>query len=162
MRALLVVSLIAAFLSACAPISERSVAATDLVFGAIPGTETVLRVKRQCSVELPDGGPRFVLPVGDYIPVYADSRGIFYAEPTPENAKCLNCPPGMRSPYRGWGVYFPIKARSSSPPFFWRQVANTEWGRVRGEKERVLPEQCWQPYGTAMAIVRNGEEVPLR
>jgi hypothetical protein len=162
-REVLAVSFIAACLSGCAPRSERSVAASDLVFGAVPGTETVLRVKTQCSAEPSNGGPRRVVPVGDYLPVYADSDGIFYAAPARENVRCTNCPPGVRLPrFEGWGVYFPINARSSSPPFFWHQVVSTEWGRVRGEKLWALPAQCWQPYGNAMAIVRKGEEVPLR
>jgi hypothetical protein len=103
------------------------------------------------------------LPVGDYIPMYADSGGIFYAVPARKDAICINCPPGMPlSPTEGWGIYFPIDAQSNSPPHLWHQVLNLEWGRVRGEKLTALPEQCWQPYGAAMVIVRNGEEVPLR
>lgn len=162
MRGLLVVSFIVVFLSGCIPRAERSVAASDLVFGAFPGTETVLRVKRHCSVQLPNGGPRFDLTVGDYIPVYADSRGVFYAVPVPESKRPTRAPEYPPLEWMGMGVYFPNEARPSSPPFFWRQSMDMEWGRISGKKEMPLPPECWQPYGAAMAIVHNGQEVPLR
>ena len=132
------VLLVAAFSSGCVPRAERLVATSDLIFGTVPGTETVLRVKRQCSVDFANLGER-ELPVGDYIPIYADSNGIFYAVPTPKNVKCGNCPPGWTpSPWQGWGIYFPIDARSSSPPLIWRQSEASNGGASSGEKLGAL------------------------
>ena len=140
--------LIAACLSGCIPRSDRPIAASDLVFGRLPADETVLRVKVPCSTAQPgnDRGPVFDLPVGDYRPITADSDGIFYG--------------GV--PMGGWGIYFPLEVRPNSPPRFWTQVLNLEWGRVRSEKEWVLPERCWKPYGSTMVIVHKGAEIPLR
>ena len=148
MRLFIVAFFVAAFFSACAPKSDRPLAPSDLVFGKYPAEETVLRLKVPCSTEEPGGRRRFDLPVGDYRPITADSGGVYYHAP---------------APVISWiGIYFPFEARASSFPFFWNQVTNLEWGRGGSEKEWILPERCWKPYGTTMAIVHKGVEIPSR
>jgi hypothetical protein len=176
-RQCLVPFLIAASLSSCAPARmDRGIVSSDLIFGRLPASETVLRVKAPCffalSTDFPPsllspGGARsydidWFLPVGDFIPTSADSNGIFYTGPEEATVPAEYLRPGRGAPSLALGIYFPFEAGANSPLLLWSDAVSVEWGTSRRVKGRALPERCWQPYGTAMAIVHNGMEAPSR
>lgn len=141
-------------LLSCAPRTDRPVAPGDLIFGQHPGRETVLRVKAPCPVPS-DIGATYVVPTGDYHPVSADSRGLFYEAPLGVELRH-----GDQSVWLfGAGVYVPFSMRPDSKLYLWTEAVSLEWGTKWREKRWPLPEQCWRPYGPALAIVHNGVEI---
>lgn len=151
------VFLIAVYLSACAVTSDRPISSRDRIFGTLPGGETVLRLKVPCSVPS-DGGSIYLLPVGDYTPISADSQGIFYEVP-----RSVELRRGEKSVWIwGLGVHFPFGGRPSSHPSVWLEGVDLERGSVIRAKRWALPQPCWQPYGTTMTIVHKGVEVSSR
>ncbi len=138
----------------CARLHDQSLSPDDLIFERYPGNETVLRLKVPCPV-LSDDGSRFILPIGDYDPVAADTGGLFYEAPLSVELKR-----GDQSAWLfGLGVYFPSSFRSISGPYLWVESVTLERGTLRRVKRWALPEQCWKPYGSTIAIVHNGAEI---
>lgn len=154
-RLLCAVFLIVVPLSSCTVTSDRPLSSGDRIFGNFPGDETVLRLKVSCALE-PDGVTTYVLPVGDYTPVSADFRGIFYEVPRSAEVR--------RGDKSVWiwnlGVHFPFGTQTRSRPMLWMEGVDLERGRPNRVKRWILPESCWQPYGTTLTVVHNGVEVP--
>lgn len=154
MRSLLTLCSIVFGLCACAPASDRPVTPGDLVRGKIPASESIVRLKQPCTV-VTEWGVTYILPVGDYKPVSADSKGIFY-----EGDRKVEVPGGGRSVWlSGVGIHFPFSAHASAAPSVWVESVDLEWGSAFRRKA-ALPAQCWRPYGSTMAIVHNGAELP--
>jgi hypothetical protein len=169
--------LVAASLSGCAPSrTDREISSSDFIFGKVPASETVLRVKVPCFFVLSIASPpslldpsgtrsrddEWFLPVGDFIPSSADSYGIFYTGPEEASVPAEYVRPRRPVPSVALYVYFPFEPGPNSPPRLWGNSVNLERGTLSRVKGRALPEQCWQPYGTTMAIVHEGMEIPLR
>ena len=67
-------------IAACAG-SVRPVSPTDLVGGGPPASRVTVHVKQALEVRAPLAVV-YVLPVGEYRPVYADGHGVYFASPT--------------------------------------------------------------------------------
>lgn len=71
---------VAALVGACAP-AVRPIEATDLVGGGPSADRVTVRVKAVIEVPAPFSVV-YVLPVGEYLPAYADGHGAYFASPT--------------------------------------------------------------------------------
>jgi len=177
MSRFLVSFLVAASLSACAPARiDRDIEAGDLMFGRFPASETILRVKAPCLFTVSRASPptalnpsgsrsddtEWFIPIGDYVSSSADSNGIFYSGPDEAIVPAEYLRPGRGGPLMALGIYFPFEVGPRSSPLQWVNAVSMEWGTSRRVKRGALPERCWQPYGTTMAIMHKGTEVPLR
>ena len=104
------------------------------------------------------GGSVYVLSAGDYPPISAYSRGIFYEVPRSAEVR--------RGDNSVWisnlGVHFPFGERASSPPMLWVEGVDLERGSPSRVKRWALPQRCWQPYGSTLTVVHSGVEVPSR
>lgn len=162
MNKLIVAFSIIGCLAGCAATAPavRPVAPTDMVFfGTLPAVETVLRVKMSCSVPSP-GGWSHILAVGDYEPKAVDSHGTFYAAP-----QGVTYQRGAETtPQMDGGVHLPNipygQGRQYSYFYSWVAVYHVDLKRTAYDK-KPLPARCWQPYGSTMAIVHKGVEIPL-
>jgi len=150
-----VVFLIAGFLSGCAaPPSSRPLAPTDMILGAYLASESSLRVKVACTVPSVNGWS-FILPIGEYTAKSADSEGVFYEAPTAVSYESES----KKLPMTG-GVHIPSEVRPGATFSLWVLEAHPSERKIAPNRVRPLPQQCWQPYGSAMALVRNGVEIP--
>jgi hypothetical protein len=69
-----------ALIAACAG-AVRPIEPTDVVGGGPEASRVTVRVKVEMEVAAP-GSIVYVLPVGEYRPVYADGHGAYFASPT--------------------------------------------------------------------------------
>jgi hypothetical protein len=130
---------------ACSP-GIHAIKPSDILGGG-PAIETTLLVKRECILSI--SGRQYVLPVGEYRPIQADSHGIFYAAPNGVVEK-----KGTSERMRQGGIHFPNTAgKYYSFLSMWVSLWEGDISKLR------LPNECCKPYGSTVSLTRNGKEL---
>jgi hypothetical protein len=135
-----------ALATACAP-AVRPIEPTDLVGGGPSASRVTVRVKAEMEVPAP-GSVVYVLPVGEYRPVYADGHGAYFASPTGVVERAdgseRSIAGGLHLPNEGGRYYsFPSLYVESSP----------------GNPSKLpLPSAQLESYGKNVAFAVDGVE----
>lgn len=132
--------------AACAG-SVHPVSPTDLIGGGPPASRVTVRVKQALEVSAPFSVV-YVLPVGEYRPVYADDHGVYFASPSGvverASGKAQTLPGGLHLPNAG-GRYY-------SFPSMYIEVS-------KGKPETLpLPEELLTSYGENVVFAVDGVE----
>lgn len=127
----------------------RPLAPTDRL-GETPASATSVLVKQAIVVPVPFSSKEYVLPAGEYMPMYADGHGIFYASPNGVVQRDGN----SERVFLG-GIHFP-----SGPGHYYSFPSLYIDLPVFGISKLSLPEDVRQStYGSHVVFLVNGESI---